>query len=410
MIKVVYLNHYGVLGGAQRSMLELITSFPKEKVSPVVITPAGRVEDVLDRIGIEKHIVPFGVTKFDHTKLGYYRGWRWLILIREVLLIFPTLYSFMRYRRQFKACDVVHVNELTCLLSIIAVKRLFKKPLVVHARVLLNNDQAQWRTDMVSRILRKHADRIIAIDSTVAGRLPKGLNVAVIHNSFAVKSPIARGSEFEDHLKTIPKRRLNIGFLGAIHHNKGVFDLMKAAALCVDRQMDVSFIIAGNRNPVGGHKSRGFGIKLNRDAEQELFAMIDKNKLQNNVHLIGLSSNTEPLFRYIDVVCFPSHYGALGRPVFEAAFYSKPSIVALTGEVFSDTFISGHTGIRVDPHDPQAIFEAIKVYYDDPSSLVSMGSRALELANENFDPETNASKVLDVYESLIKNHHAHPRP
>ena len=41
-MKVLYICHVGNLAGAARSLLELLSSFPKGKIDPYVISPKGR--------------------------------------------------------------------------------------------------------------------------------------------------------------------------------------------------------------------------------------------------------------------------------------------------------------------------------------------------------------------------------
>ena len=74
-LKVIYINHYGTYHGAQRSLVELIRNFPQNEVIPYIITPRGEMENALKGNKINYDTV-FGVSKFDHTRIGYYRKWR----------------------------------------------------------------------------------------------------------------------------------------------------------------------------------------------------------------------------------------------------------------------------------------------------------------------------------------------
>ena len=60
----------------------------------------------------------------------------------------------------------------------------------------------------------------------------------------------------------------------------------------------------------------------------------------------------------MDVLCFPSHYDAPGRPIFEAAFFGVPSIVAVRNPR-PDTLVDGETGLAIRPHDADELAEAI---------------------------------------------------
>ncbi|MBA4166719.1 MAG: glycosyltransferase family 4 protein [Chitinophagaceae bacterium] len=402
-LKILYINHYGTFGGFQRSILELISAFPQGMVLPHFITPRGTGADYFKKLNIPVTIVPGGLSKFDNTQLSYYRGFRWLILFRELCYAFPTIYTMWKFKRNARDFDIVHVNEFTCILPIILAKKMYKKPVVMHARsVFYDNPQSSISRKIV-RLIEKYTDKIIAIDETVASSIPIPSKLVVVHNSFAVKSELtSTANTFAERLATIPRHRLNIGFIGAIHTNKGIVELMHAMKMCRDNNLDVSLLVAGT-----GNTPRRFLVtnilnllKLNQDKNQILSDFIAQHKLEAYIHPLGFSTNANDFFRYIDVICFPSHFNALGRPVFEAAFFHKPSIVAIR-DPFPDTFVEGKTGLMVEQGNPASIYNAIKKLYDDPGSINAMGEQAYDLAVKNFTPETNSYKVLDIYRSLI---------
>ena len=75
----------------------------------------------------------------------------------------------------------------------------------------------------------------------------------------------------------------------------------------------------------------------------------------------------------MDVLCFPSHLNAAGRPVFEAAFFRKPCILAIENPQ-SDTMIDYVTGICIPEKEPLELFNAIKYFCDHPAEITRMGS------------------------------------
>ena len=403
-IKILYINHYGTFGGFQRSILELISAFPKGAVLPHFLTPRGTGADYFKKLDIPVTIVPGGMSKFDNTEISHYRGFRWLILTREICYAFPTIWTMWKFRKKAREFDIVHINEFTCILPMILAKKMYKKPVIMHARSVFYDNPRSSISRKIVGLIEKYTDKVIAIDETVAASVPIPARLVVVHNSFAVKSGLtSTANTFAEKLANIPKRRLNVGFIGAIHTNKGIVELIAAIKMCSEEGLDVSFLIAGT-----GNTPRRFLIsnilnllKLNQDKNQMLVDFISEYKLEEYVHPLGFSTNANDFFRYIDVICFPSHFNALGRPVFEAAFFHKPSIVAIR-DPFPDTFVEGKTGLIVEARNPASIYQAIKKLYDDPASINSMGEAAYKLAVANFTPETNSLKVLDIYRSLIK--------
>ncbi|HEY0233840.1 MAG TPA: glycosyltransferase family 1 protein, partial [Afipia sp.] len=81
-MKVLYIHMAGAFGGASRSLYEAVRSFPAGAVTPVFVAPRGSVLDFFSRLG--EVIVARGISQFDNTRYGHYRGLRWLILLREM--------------------------------------------------------------------------------------------------------------------------------------------------------------------------------------------------------------------------------------------------------------------------------------------------------------------------------------
>ncbi|MNH28670.1 D-inositol 3-phosphate glycosyltransferase [compost metagenome] len=117
-------------------------------------------------------------------------------------------------------------------------------------------------------------------------------------------------------------------------------------------------------------------------------------------HLFGPTLDIKYVYDRIDVLLFPSHFDAPGRPVFEAGFSSVPSIVAVENPS-ADTFVPNHTGLAIKARDANALAEAIAYFNDNPEERKRMGDNARQLALQNFTPETNAKKLLDIYSDLV---------
>jgi len=403
-LKVLYINHYGTFGGSQRSLLELIANFQEGMVEPHFMTPKGKDSALFSRLGIPHSFIYGGLTKFDHTKASYYKGIRWLILIREFLFVFPTLFAFLSLKKKSRDFDLVHINEITCVIPLILAKLIFKKPVVLHARAVFNNDPSLKRTKLILNILDKYADKIIAIDQTVQASIPISKKVVVVHNGFSIKSKLNDNDQiFRDRISLIPKRRLTIGFIGAIHRNKGILELLEAINMGVTNGFDINLIIAGTGNFVKHNffTSLLFKTGLSQDKNKILQDFILENNLQDHVHTLGFSTNTVDFFKYIDVIAFPSYFNAVGRPVFEAAFFYKPAIVAIDNP-YPDTFVDQVTGIQVIPRDSKSVYKAINQYYNNPELIKTLGIGANKLAILNFDVKQNAVKTMQVYESVIK--------
>lgn len=398
-IPVLYVHHAGVFGGASRSLLELIAAFPPGTVTAHAVVPHGRVADMLEASGVAVERAR-GIAQFDCTRYGHYRGLRWLILLRELWWLPFTLQALARARRRWPAIALVHVNDTTQVPSIVLTKRLFSAKLVVHARALLAGTRTPRRTRLLTGLLARKADAVVAIDQTVRATLPADLAVEVIHNGFA--PGLDAGASGPSPLGQLPPGSLKVAMVGSLSPMKGVYELIEAARIVVAEGLNVDFVLVGDEvRQVAG--LRGWFLRtmgFARPVRAEIERMVASYGIAQRVHFIGFTTEIKAIYDAIDVICFPSHLDAPGRPVFEAAFSGVPSIVAVRNPT-PDTMIDGATGLCVPARDPVALAAAIATLARDPTLVKRMGANARRLAHEHFDVRVNARRVLSLYQRLL---------
>jgi len=392
-ITVLYVHHAAPFGGASRSLLELIRSFPAGAVQPMVLTRRGQFQQILEDAGVAV-LGCGGVSQFDNTRYSHYRGWRWLVLLRELAYLPSTLRGLLAARRKWGRVDLVHINDLTLLPAIWLARRLFGCPVIVHVRSV-QQPLRGWRGRLVSAVLRNNAARLIAIDETVRASLDPSLDAAVIHNGLRV----ARG----ETPPAAAHARFTAGMVGGLSRAKGCLEFIEAAALCRAQGADIRFVFVGQsmrrRSALRDFVLRRLG--LSQEIEEELKARIDDLALADAVEFWPFTTDLEKVYRQFDVVCFPSHFDAPGRPVFEAAFFGVPSIAAVT-QPMGDTIVDGVTGLAVRPREPRQLAEAILSLYANPERRAELGRNAAQLARTHFDADGNAMKVLGVYREAVE--------
>lgn len=385
----------GTFGGASRSLAEAVRAFPSS-VEPHFITPRGTVVPFFNKLG--RVIAVRGLSQFDNTKYSYYRGFRWIVLLREILNIPATVAAIRRARRQWPDIDLIHINEFTGIFPMWLAKRFYKVPIVVHVRSVARSDARSWRTKWVNSFLKRNAAAIVAIDETVRQSLPSYLDVEIIHNAFTSKPVTDPDPSFQTAMAEMRPTSFKVGFVGNLLKVKGILDLIDAARILKDNSADVEYVIIGDdarsSKTLRARVLSLFGLNQNIRADVE--ERLQRYDLRKDFHLIGFMSDIAQAYRSMDVLCFPSHYNAPGRPVFEAAFSAIPSIVAVTNPT-KDTLIDGETGLAVPPHDPKNLAVAIATLANDRERSRKMGFAALDLAKSNFSVDQNALKLYAVF-------------
>lgn len=401
MLKVLYIDGDGPFGGASRSLFEAIRGMPAGAIDPHFLSSRGTAQDLYRKVA-KSMISVRAMSKFDNTLYGFYRGMRWLILLRELANLPASVFGVLVARYRLGKVNLLHLNEITYIVPALVAKVVFKAPLVVHVRSLQNSDAKSLRTRLVVSMLKRYAAKVVAIDENVRQSMPGLAEVSVVHNSLSQTSPVDPDLRIRAQLDSIGPKALTVGFVGNLHHSKGLFDLLEAAKVLRSRKTDVRFLIVGeNTTTNAGLKSRILSqLGFEQNVGVSLHEMVLQGQLTDSFHLLGPTKDIRCVYEAIDVLCFPSHYDAPGRPVFEAAFSGVASIVAV-GNPLPDTFADGQTGIAVPMRSPIAIADAVDYFAKSPSELRRMGDNARRLAEENFCPEKNSSRLLGVYRAAI---------
>lgn len=394
-LRVLYLHFTGAFGGASRSLSEAVGSFPEGAVTPLFVTQRGSVRDAFGKLG--EIVETRGLSQFDHTRYSHYRGLRWLVVLRELAFLPSTVIGLRRAWRKWRDVDLIHVNEFSGLIALRIARRWFDAPAVSHVRSVLNDDRRLLRTRWLHRMFRNDVQGVVAIDETVRASLPSDLAVQVIHNGFSPHSA-ERDPGLAASLGVLRSESFKVGFVGNLLRVKGIVELVEAARATRDAGLDVEFLIVGDdAKPSRGWKSWLLArLGLQQSVRAEVEALLDRYRLRDRVHLLGFTRDIGTAYARMDVVAFPSHYDAPGRPVFEAAFYGVPSIVAVR-EPRPDTIVPGVTGIAIEPGNVEQLAAAITRLANDRSAAGRMGEAARQMARSQFDARANAAKLLALY-------------
>lgn len=391
-MRVLYLHPAAAFGGASKSLIELFACLRREGVGGTVLAPRGAACKAFKEAGMDVRPVR-GLSQFDNTRYGYYRRLRWIILLRELLLLPFSVAAILRLRSE--RFDLLHVNEITLLPLGLFAKWLLRIPMVVHVRSLQRSPGSGLRTRLINRLLAKHADAVVAIDHTVRKTLEPGLQVHIVHNGLAIDNPLSP-----------PERKsqtgVKIGFLGVLIALKGVYELIEAVRILKARGVSVHCLVAGeNARQLAGVKAWILGkMGFARDVRADLDALIVEYGLQSHVSMLGFVGDVRTLYPQLDVLCFPSHLDAAGRPVFEAAFYSIPSVVAVENPV-PDAIIHEVTGLAIPRSDPVLLADALQCLAENEGFRQRLGEQARTWAEQNFAIGTNAGLMHEIYRGLM---------
>ncbi|MBW8126357.1 MULTISPECIES: glycosyltransferase family 4 protein [Pseudomonas] len=392
-MRVLYLHPAAAFGGASKSLIELFICLRALGVDGTVLTPDGPVCGAFAKAGMDVRKVN-GLSQFDNTRFSHYRRLRWIILLREIYLLPFSVAAIWRLRHE--KFDLLHVNEVTLLPLGIVAKWLLRVPMLVHVRSLQRAPDSGFRTRLVNAWLRRFADAVVPIDHTVAATLAAGLPLSIVHNGLGIENDI------QDSSSQNAGKPVRVGFLGVLIPLKGIYELIEAMRILKARNVNIECLIAGeNARKLTGLKAwtlrkLGFADDVRANVER----MIGDYGLQNQVRMLGFVGDVRSLYPQLDILCFPSHLDAAGRPVFEAAFYSIPSVVAVANPV-PDALVHEVTGLAIPRPDPELLADALQRLAEDHALRQALGRQARQWAEENFAIKANAELMHSVYLRLL---------
>ncbi len=395
-MKVLFFQHVGILGGSGRSLYETILEIKNQsKFSIIVVCPPGKLSDMLVSLDIQVLNVR-GLSNFDNNKYSFYRGLRWLILLREFALIIPTLLIFLKLKKNFKHFDIIHVNEITMPL-VGCFARVFypKSKRICHARAVQRNIE-NFRSILLGKVNRWAYNLVICIDKTVSNSFSYKIERCIIHNGLRIPTDISTSPQNSDLFR--------IGMVGSLNKSKGSFSLLLAAKelLAEQHPKKLEFYFYGGRPRIKSSVvNRVLKIlKLKEDMYLEAVKFIESYNLERHIKLLPFEEDLGKIYKNLDLLCFPSLLNAPGRPIFEAGVYGKPSIVSLEYPE-DETFIPGVTGELVEPDNPKDLTDCIRSYILQNEKYLDQSKSCVKFYKKNFDIKKSVRSIVGVYQSVM---------
>lgn len=366
---ILYVSTVSEVGGAEKSLLDLLDCLDRERFRPAGALPGeGSLKQELEARGTPCSVVPF--RRFKRTlnplRLGMYSA-SWQTCSR----------ALARVADEHDAA-LVHANGDAAQIYAYPLKRRRALPIVWHVR-----DLTALR--IVRRKMAPSADRIIATSRAVrdllAGEgLPESKLRTVLNgidtSPFELVPPAEEGPP-------------TVGMIANYYPWKGHEDLLRAAQLVVKDVPEARFVFVG---------SDLFGDQP--EYEQGLLELRKELGLEQAVTFQGHTNDVPSALADWDVVAVPSHGEPFGRCVVEGLAAGRPVVawnLAGPAEIIDD----GQTGRLVEPYDLQAFARALAELLKDRSQCRQIGENGRRVACERFHRSRTAREIQQIYEELL---------
>jgi glycosyltransferase involved in cell wall biosynthesis len=171
-----------------------------------------------------------------------------------------------------------------------------------------------------------------------------------------------------------------VGNVARLAEQKGHRTLIEAAALVLERQPDVRFVVAGDG-----------------ELRSELRALAAP--LGERFAFLGERDDVPDLLASFEVFAFPSRFEGLCLSVIEAQAAGVPVVATPVGGI-RETVVEGRTGWLVPPDDPVALAERISWVLDHPDDARRVAEDARRGA-QRFSVEAMVERTLALYDEPI---------
>lgn len=162
--------------------------------------------------------------------------------------------------------------------------------------------------------------------------------------------------------------------------DKGVGEFYKAADILSARK-DCAFVFVGS--PVRG--KAGFSTEFLGESA--------------NVFYLPWSDSVKGLMNACYLYALPSYAEGFPRTILEAMAMGKPCVASKTRGC-NEAVVDGQTGLLCEVRSGADLAAKISVLLDDESLALSMGQKARELAQSNYDESIVVKEYLELYRSF----------
>jgi glycosyltransferase involved in cell wall biosynthesis len=239
----------------------------------------------------------------------------------------------------------------------------------------------------IRRNLRR-SDLVIALSDSwknfLLEEVGQNLKVEVVHNT--VDPMFAQA--LENTGGAPPRTAKTILFMGNLGRHKGVFDIVEAIPLVLDKHPDARFVFAGKEGKKG--------------EKTEIDQRCAELGLMEYVYFPGLITGQEKLKLFQQAMLFvlPSYIENLPYTLLEAMSVGLPIVTTPVGAI-PEIIENGRNGFLIQPGDHRTLADRIVDLLDAPEIREKMSKENTKAIKNGFLPDTAMMQISDIYHKLI---------
>lgn len=381
--KILFVNLFSEIGGAETSLLYLLEKLDKTKFEPIVIVPKrGYFSERLKEIGVKTIYLPLP---------GF--------LIQTLFIPGMSPKGILRFLHLCKELkpNLIHLTNITQALYAGVVKKLLKIPVVAIS--WMDSDSIYFYQDL---IINFSVDKIIAVSEELKRRiLRRGI---IKQKKVLVITPGIDTQKFsppydKDTAKVkfdIPKQNLVITIAARFDPIKDHMTFLHSMKLVVKRTPNISILIAQDPK-INLEDANTFAPQVKKDID--LFLKNNKD-VAEKVIFTGYQKNMVPIYRATDILVSSSLYESLGLILIEASSCGIPIVTTNFGAQYY-VVKDKKSGFSVPIRNPKIMAEKILVLAQNQTLREKFGNAARAHIIKNFSLKRYAKEIENAYLSFF---------
>lgn len=287
----------------------------------------------------------------------------------------------------------VYVNTVVSLSAAVAARRR-GIPCIWHLREMFADiggemHAPRWAVPIVRRVIRWHADRLVANSAATAQNLmgPLAQQASIIPN--AVRSAFfdeSRSQAAAREALNLSADDVIVGVPGTLRPMKGHLFFVEAIAPLLHRHpsMQVAITGEGDEKVVAHVKER-----------------VRELQIKPRVHFLGWVRDMPAFYRACDIACIPSRAEPFGRTAIEAFAVGTPVVATAVGGL-KDIVADGKTGWLVPYSDRHALRDAVQEAVHNPDVRQKMSANARQVADVKYHEKVYKKRIVELVSDQVR--------
>jgi glycosyltransferase involved in cell wall biosynthesis len=385
--RVLYLGHTGILGGAERVLLDILSNLP-DRFEPHLACPPGEVADLARALGVRYMPISGTEVSFRLHPAMTMRG------LKRIAASGRELRAIIRAVKP----DVIHANSVRA--GLIAGLSLARggPPVLAHVHDCLPQTVPGR---IVRAVLTRRAQTIVCVSNYVAACLgpSSGADVHTLRNGVdleAFRLEDLEEAAARDAVGVPARARYVIGVVGQITPWKAQDDAIRMLACLAEQMPDLHLLVVGEPKFIGRavrYDNVAFNNRL-RELALEL-------GVSANVHFLGERHDVPRVLRALDVLLVPSWEDPFPRVVLEAMAAGTPVIATSVGGP-AEVIENGRTGLLLAPRQPERWADNLARLLRDPPLRASIAGAAHEEARSYRSVAGYVERLAELYDRCVR--------